>query len=453
MNAPAWLLVGLALGGVAGAAIGWLLALRRQAAAPATAALLTEVKQQLAARETELAQVRQHFTEASAHSAAAQTALTESRQFHERQLAELKTSQEKALSDLRDSFRALSAEALEKSHPEFLRLANETFAKFRESAKGDMSQKEQAIATLIKPLEEHLKAYQERLQKSEALQSGSIGAVGKQLEILSRETEQLRRILNSNQARGRWGEQTLRRVVEAAGLSAHCDFYEQEHSGDGKPDLIIKLPGDRCLIVDAKVPDLEVLGAVELADPLKRSEALSAHVAKLKTTIKGLVERDYSSQFPNALDYVVVFLPAESLFSAALEGDQELLVWAANRKILLTTPALLIGLLHCIQVSWQQHAQTENARQIAETAAELYSRICTFIEHFEAIGGSLERATGAYNEAVGSYFKRVRPKGEHLVGLGIESAGKQLPEIAPVEVGVRSIAGNGGVPKGDLFDR
>jgi DNA recombination protein RmuC len=343
MNAPAWLLVGLALGGVAGAAIGWLLALRRQAAAPATAALLGEARQQLAARETELAQVRQSFTEANAHSAAAQTALAESRQFHERQLAEVKTVQEKALSDLRDSFRALSAEALEKSHPEFLRLANETFAKFRESAKGDLSQKEQAIATLIKPLEEHLKTYQERLQKSEALQSGSIGAVGKQLEILSRETEQLRRILNSNQARGRWGEQTLRRVVEAAGLSAHCDFYEQEHSGDGKPDLIIKLPGDRCLIVDAKVPDLEVLGAVELADPLKRSEALSAHVAKLKTTIKGLVERDYASQFPNALDYIVVFLPAESLFSAALEGDQELLVWAANRKILLTTPALLIG--------------------------------------------------------------------------------------------------------------
>lgn len=453
MNAPAWLLVGLALGGVAGAAIGWLLALRRQAAAPATAALLAEVKQQLSARETELSQVRQQFTEASANKSAAQTALAELRQYHERQLAELKSGQEKTMTDLRESFRALSAEALEKTQPEFLRLANETFAKFQESAKGDLSQREQAIATLIKPLEEHLKTYQERLQKSEALQSGSIGGVGKQLEILSRETEQLRRILNSNQARGRWGEQTLRRVVEAAGLSAHCDFYEQEHSGDGKPDLVIKLPGNRCLIVDAKVPDLEVLGAVELADPLKRSEALSAHVAKLKTTIKGLADRDYSSQFPNALDYVVVFLPAESLFSAALEGDQELLVWAANRKILLTTPALLIGLLHCIQVSWQQHAQTENARQIAETAADLYGRICTFIEHFEAIGGSLERATGAYNEAVGSYFKRVRPKGEHLVGLGIESAGKQLPEIAPVEVNVRRIASNGGVPKGDLFDR
>jgi DNA recombination protein RmuC len=453
MSAPVWLLVGFALGGLAGAAIGWLMALRRQANAPATNALLGELKQQVAARETELAQVREQFTSASANHAAAQTALAELRQYHEQQLAQLNARQDKALSDLRDSFRALSAEALERSHPEFLRLAGETFATFRETAKGDLSQKEQAIATLIKPLEEHLKAYQERLQKSEALQSGSIGAVGKQLEILSRETEQLRRILNSNQARGRWGEQTLRRVVEAAGLSAHCDFCEQAHSGDGKPDLVIKLPGDRCLIVDAKVPDLEVLASMDVTDPLKRNEALSAHVTKLKATIKALAERDYSSQFPNALDYVVVFLPAESLFSAALEGDQELLVWAANRKILLTTPALLIGLLHCIQVSWQQHEQTENARQIAETAAELYSRVCTFVEHFAAIGAGLERAHGAYNEAVGSYYKRVKPKGEQLINLGIENSGKRLPEIGEVEAGLRPITGNGGVPKGDLFER
>ena len=452
MNAPGWVLVWLAIGGVVGAAIGWLMALRRYAASAGANALLADLKQQLSTREAELTQVREQFTAASANNAAAQTSLAELRQYHDRQLADLKASQEKALAELRDSFRALSAEALEKTHPEFLRLANETFAKFRETAKGDMSQKEQAIATLIKPLEEHLKTYQERLQKSEALQSGSIGAVGKQLEILSRETEQLRKILNSNQARGRWGEQTLRRVVEAAGLSAHCDFYEQAHSGDGKPDLLIKLPNERCLIVDAKVPDLEVLASVDTTDTTKRAEALATHAAKLKGMIKGLSDREYSRQFPNALDYVVVFLPAESLFSAALEADPELLVWAANRKVLITTPALLIGLLHCIQVSWQQHAQTENARQIADTATELYSRICTFVEHFEAIGGSLERATGAYNEAVGSYFKRVRPKGEQLVGLGIETSGKQLPEIAPLEVSLRSVAGNGGVPKVDLFE-
>src|SRR5688572_10670043 len=168
MNAPVWLLVGLALGGVAGAAIGWLMALRRHTASPANAALLDELKQQVTARETELAQLREQFTQASANNAAARTALAELRQYHERQLAELKSGQEKTMAELRESFRALSAEALEKTQPEFLRLANETFAKFQESAKGDLSQKQQAIATLIKPLEEHLKVYQQRLQQSES---------------------------------------------------------------------------------------------------------------------------------------------------------------------------------------------------------------------------------------------------------------------------------------------
>jgi DNA recombination protein RmuC len=459
MNAPVWLLVGLALGGVAGAAIGWLIALRRQGAAPADAALLAEVKQQLSAREMELGELRQQFTEASANNAAARTALTESRQYHDRQLAELKSGQEKAMADLRESFRALSAEALEKTQPEFLRLANETFAKFQESAKGELSQKQQAIATLIKPLEEHLKVYQQRLQQSENQHADAMGAVRRHLETLaaqsatlSQETQQLRRVLSSNQARGRWGEQTLRRVIEAAGMSAHCDFCEQTQAGDAKPDLLIKLPGNRCIIVDAKVPDLDFLNAIDASDSMKRGEALAAHAAKLKGTIRALSDREYPRQFPQALDHVVLFLPAESLFSAALEGDQELIIWAASKRILLTTPASLIGLLHCIQVSWQQHEQSENARQIARAAADLYNRMHTFIEHFEKIGGGLERATRSYNEALGSYFTRVKPKGEQLIALGVEDSGKQLPEIAQVEVSLRSVAGNGGVPATDLFE-
>src|SRR5688500_14054165 len=457
MNAPVWLLVGLALGGVAGAAIGWLMALRRHTASPANAALLDELKQQVTASETELAQLREQFTQASANNAAARTALAELRQYHERQLAELKSGQEKTMDVLPESFRALRAKALEKTQPEFLRLANETFAKFQESAKGDLSQKQQDIATLIKPLEEHLKVYQQRLQQSESQHADAMGAVRRHLETLaaqsatlSQETQQLRRVLSSNQARGRWGEQTLRRVIEAAGMSAHCDFCEQTQAGDAKPDLLIKLPGDRCIIVDAKVPDLDFLNAIDASDSVKRAEALAAHAAKLKGTIRALSDREYPRQFPQALDHVVLFLPAESLFSAALEGDQELMIWAASKRILLTTPASLIGLLHCIQVSWQQHAQTENARLIARTAAELYGRMHTFIEHFEKIGGGLERASRSYNEALGSYVTRVKPKGEQLVSLGIENSGKQLPEIAQVEVTLRSVAGNGGVPATDL---
>ena len=295
----------------------------------------------------------------------------------------------------------------------------------------------------MKPLEEQLKIYQQRLQQSESTQSSTLGEVKKHLETLaqqsqslSNETLQLRRVLSSNQARGRWGEETLRRVVEAAGMSAHCDFSEQTQAGDGKPDLTVKLPGDRVIIVDAKVPDLDFLDAMDAADPIKRGDALAAHAAKLKATIKALADRDYPGQFQNALDYVVMFLPAESLFSAALEGDPELIVWAASKRILLATPASLIALLRSVSVSWQHHAQTENARAISDAAQELYARITKFTEHFERIRNGLEKANLAFNDAVGSYERMVRPSGERLQKLRGDATAPGLAEL-PVETNLR----------------
>jgi DNA recombination protein RmuC len=261
--------------------------------------------------------------------------------------------------------------------------------------------------------------------------------LSQQSQTLAYETQQFRMVLRSNQARGRWGEETLRRVVEAAGMSAHCDFTEQTQSGDNRPDLVVRLPGERVIIVDAKVPDFDFLNALESADPLKRAESLALHAAKLKTAIKALAERDYSSQFPNALDYVVLFLPAESLFSAALEGDRDLIIWAAERKILLATPASLIALLRSVSVSWQQHAQTENAQQIAEAAREFYSRVLKFMEHFEKIRSGLDRASSAFNDAAASFESRIRPAGERLAELGGASSAKPLPELQPLQTTLR----------------
>jgi DNA recombination protein RmuC len=221
-------------------------------------------------------------------------------------------------------------------------------------------------------------------------------------------------------------------VVEAAGLSAHCDFSEQTQAGDSKPDLIVHLPGDRRIIVDAKVPDLDFLEALEAADATSRAEALAAHAAKLKGTIKDLAERDYPRQFANALDHVVLFLPAESLFSAALEGDHDLIVWAAARKIMLATPASLIALLRSVSVTWQQYAQTENAEAIAEAAQELFERVCKFIEHFEKIRAGLEKANLAYNEALGSYERMIRPSGKRLLELGEGDNQKEMDQIEPL---------------------
>lgn len=244
-------------------------------------------------------------------------------------------------------------------------------------------------------------------------------------------------VLKSNQARGRWGEETLRRVVEAAGMSAHCDFIEQTQEEDKKPDMIVKLPGDRVIIVDSKVPDLDFINALETADLEKRTKLLEAHAAKLKETMRDLAKRDYPAQFKNALDYVVLFLPAESLFSAALEGDRELIIWAANNRIMIATPASLIGLLRSVSVSWQQFAQTENARSISEAAQELFTRIAKFTEHFEKIRNGLGKANEAFNDAVGSYERMVRPSGERLLKLGLATGGKDLIDVQPIDSSLR----------------
>jgi DNA recombination protein RmuC len=453
-----YLLLGLAIGAVAGFAIGWLMARQRSQTTPPDDRLAAELRQQLAQRQGELDREREKSSQAGnqlasaeAQRAAAERLLAEQRELHERALREAKAAQDKALADVREAFKALSADALKQTQPEFLRLANETLAKFAESAKGDLSQRQESIKTLVEPLKQQLESYQQRLQQAETAQSAALGEVKKQLEslaseskTLASETQQFRMVLRSNQARGRWGEETLRRVVEAAGMSAHCDFTEQAQAGDAKPDLIVRLPGERVIIVDAKVPDLDVLNAVETADAAKRAEVLAAHAAKLKATIKALADRDYPGQFPNALDHVVLFLPAESLFSAALEGDHDLILWAAQRRIMLATPASLIALLRSVAMSWQQDAQARNAQEIAEAAKELYQRVARFTEHFENIRKGLERANTAYNDAVGSYERMVKPSGERLKELGGGVPGKDPVELQPVEGTLRLPPGQAG---------
>ncbi len=489
---------------IGGAIAAWLGFLRRTA--PPDNRMEVELRSQLSSRETELSQLRQALADSRASAAAldgrrlaaeqmaevraeearqgrelvaslrsqasileadratlraevekANTLLTEQRRFHEESvrtqrekhdvaLAELRQAGERSLALLRDQFKGLAAEALSANNPEFLRLASEKFAGFKASADGDLAQREAKIEALVRPLEEQLRSYQQRLQQSEAHQQTSLGQVQEQLrllttqsESLSNETQRLRLVLSSNQARGRWGEETLRRVVEAAGLSAHCDFTEQTKEGDGKPDLVVRLPGDRVILVDSKVPDLAFLEALGAADELKRRAALEAHARNLKETIKDLAGRNYPKAFNNALDFVVLFLPAESLFSAALEGDPELILWAAEKRVLLATPASLIALLRSVAVSWQQYELSINNRQIGEAARELFERVQTFLGHFERIRKGLNDASEAFNGAVSSYEKRVRPAGDRLLRLTGKAEKEVLEEIQPLSSNLREV--------------
>ncbi|MFZ5757372.1 MAG: DNA recombination protein RmuC [Pseudomonadota bacterium] len=359
---------------------------------------------------------------------------------HARALVELRNSHDRALADLKESFKALSADALKENTPAFLALAQENLGRLQAEAKGDLDMRKKEIEALLKPLQEQLTGYQALSLQSQQ----TIGEVVQQLndmkrtnELLASETSRFRMVLKSSQARGKWGEETLRRVVEAAGMSAHVDFDVQVSEGDSRPDMVVKLPEGRSIIVDAKVPDLDFIEALDSADAEQRSQKLRDHAQKLKQTIRELAARNYPQKFANSLDYVVLFLPAESLFSAALEGDQDLLLWAAQQRIMIATPASLIALLRSVSMSWQHYAQTQNTRLIADTARELYQRVAVFYGHFQGIGDAMGRASQAFNRAVASYDSRVRPTGERLMELKVDDAGKELPAIDTVEENLR----------------
>jgi len=315
----AYLLIGLGSGGLIGWLFSWWLNASRQN--QVALRLEQELRGQLEQQEAEIKSLRQDLesqrtakSTAEARLESAEKYQAEQNRLHEQSFQRLKEEHAKSLQDLKESFKALSSDALKETHPVFLQLAKETFATFQESAKGDLSKRQESVAALVKPLEEQLKVYRQQLNESEQSRTKTFGELKQHLESLttqsqslSQETLQLRRILSSNQARGRWGEETLRRVVEAAGMSAHCDFQEQVQSGDAKPDMIVRLPGDRVIVVDAKVPELEFVGQMDEADPVKRSEMLANHASKLRLTIRDLAGRDYPAQFPNALDFVGIY--------------------------------------------------------------------------------------------------------------------------------------------------
>ena len=442
---------------IIGGLVGFIIAARKgreaQARADAAGRIEAELRAQVQQRDAELAATREKLAAEQQARVAAETKeqnaavrLVEQQQQQAQALSDLKAAQEKALGDLREAFKALSADALKEAQPQFLLLANKAFENLAETAKGELKARQEAIDGVVTPLKDQLAEYQKRLQASEQEQTKTLGAVRQQLEALQNqsqslagETNKLRLVLSSSQARGRWGEETLRRVVEAAGMSTHCDFVEQTAAGDSRPDLLVKLPGDRLIIVDSKVPDLDFLAALGTADETTRREKLAAHAAKLKATIQALAKREYPKQFPAALDKVVLFVPAESLLSAALEGDPNLIVDAAAQNILLATPSSLIALLYAVAMSWQQDAQTRNAREIGEAGKELFERVTKFIEHFAGIREGLEKAGKAFDNALGSYERRVRPSGEKLIKLAGGLAEAELPEIKPADTALRQL--------------
>ncbi|MHB9030478.1 MAG: DNA recombination protein RmuC [Candidatus Latescibacterota bacterium] len=417
------------VGGVAAGSLGaWLIA-RVQAGA------LQRRQREL---ETELAGERERRVRA-------ETTLEAERRIAE----ERKTLLTEAEKNFRDAFRALSAEALESSNRRFLELANTSFERYRSEARNDLEQREKAVESLVKPLADGLQRYESHLREVEEKRGTAYGALTEQVKSLLREQERLRfetgklsDALRRPEVRGRWGEIQLRNVVEMAGMLEHCDFLEQQstagEAGQLRPDMVVKLPGGRRIVVDAKTPINAYLESLDASSDGEREERLTAFGRHVKDQVRNLGRKDYWKQFEDSPDLVVLFLPGEVFYTAALRVDPGLIEEGMANRVVLAAPTTLIVLLRIAALGWREERLAENARRISDLGRELHSRLATLSEHFVELGRTLQRSVESYNRAIGSLESRVLVTARRFADLGAGSE-KEIPPAEPLDVQPRML--------------
>ena len=352
-------------------------------------------------------------------------------------------------SALEKTFFSLASQALKHNNQTFLQLAQENLKQFHIRAQSELEKKEKSVENMVLPIREALDKTEQQIRLMEQERKQAYGSLHKHLETLSLtqqrlhdETQNLVQALRRPEVRGQWGEMTLKRLVELAGMVQHCDFFEQEHSqtetGAIRPDMIVRLPGGREIVVDVKTPLDAYLSAVEQKDPEEQKKALQHHARKVRERVRELAAKAYWQQFDKSPDFVVLFIPGEQFLSAALDYDRELLEYALQQKIILATPTSLIALLRAIAYGWRQEQLTANAETIRVVGEDLYKRLSTFSEHLARLGRSLDGAVGHFNKAVGSFDSKVLPGARKFVEMGV-SSDKTPEEIEQIEKGVREL--------------
>jgi DNA recombination protein RmuC len=351
---------------------------------------------------------------------------------------------ENARQQLETSFRSLAGDALRSNSSEFLQLAEARFSTLRAQASGELEKREKAVENLVQPIREVLKNTDRQIHQMEKERRQAFGSLNRHLELmalaqdqLQHETRKLVKALRRPEVRGQWGELTLKRLAELAGMVEHCDFYQQESmdgpEGRQRPDMIVRMPGGREIIVDAKAPMDAYLEAVEAADDRQRNQQLQRHARNLRERIRELANKSYWQNLSNTPEFVVLFVPGDQLLSAALEYDPALLEDALADRVILSTPSSLVALLRAVAYGWRQEALSKNAETILEVGQDLYERLCTFAEHLDKTGTSLARSVDSYNRAVGSFDSRVLPAVKKFTEMGIQGK-KDVAEPEPVEV-------------------
>lgn len=350
---------------------------------------------------------------------------------------------------LTDSYRSLSAAALAENNRSFLDLAQQTLGKFMETARGDLTLKGEAIGALVAPLKEALDRYQTQALEMERVRQQAYGSLSEQVtaliktqQELEKETGKLVLALKAPQARGRWGEITLRRVAELTGMQAHCDFSEQVSAagpeGQLRPDMVVHLPENRLVVVDAKVSLAAFLDSLQAANEEARAACLAAHARQVQTHVLRLAQKSYWQQFQPTPDFVVLFIPGENFFAAALTQIPGLIEFAVEKGVILATPTTLIALLKAVSFGWRQAQMAQNAKVIGELGKQLFGRLATFAKHMEPLGKDIARCVENYNKLVGSLETRVLPAARKFEALGLAPEGS-LPPIEPLDKAIRPL--------------
>ena len=395
---------------------------------------MDQLRRQLDLSEGEIAGLRKALDDERVQAVEAQARLDESARSIERQRGVIETMK----TELADTFRAQASAALESSNRSFLELATENLGRILEQTKGKLGEHQAGLEGTIRPLQETLKRYEEQLREMERVRAEQAGDLSRQIqalgamnEALQRETAGLSTALRKPQVSGSWGQMSLRRAAELAGMAPWCDFDEQvtvdTEAGKLRPDMIVRLPNGRVIVVDAKAPVDAFLNALQASGEEDRKKAFAGYVAAVRAHMNGLGSKAYWDQFEESPELVVMYLPGETFFSAAIENDPGLIEDGSLRKVILATPTTLIALLKAVAYGWQQEQVATGAREINRLGREIYERFSVVADHIGRAGTNLSKAVEAHNDAVRSIETRLMPSFRRFRDLGV-STSRELPE-------------------------